>query len=127
MEQVVVFDAAEFKKLFPKLQNISDELLSSYFNSACLLCDNTPRSIITDLDERKTLLYLLTCHIATLKEEGSDTAVGVLTNATQGKVSISLMPFKNANWYNSTQCGMIYWNATAKYRIGVRYYGWRQC
>lgn len=124
---VVTFDAAEFKNLYPQLGNVSDAVLTNDFNAACLLCDNTPNSPVTDLDERKTLLYLLTCHIATLQKEGADMLVGTITSAAEGKVNISLTPFKNANWYMTTQCGMMYWQATAKYRVGVRYIAFRPC
>lgn len=127
MNDVVVFDPAEFTTLYPQFASVSTTVLTNYFNAACLLCDNTANSMVTDLTERKTLLYLLTCHIATLKQLGTDMAVGILTNATEGKVNVSLTPFKNANWYMTTQCGMIYWQATAKYKVGMRYYAWRPC
>lgn len=118
---VVQFDPEEFKTLYPEFSNTSDGVLENYFNAACLLLNNTKNSLVTDLNERKTLLYLLVCHIATLKSAGNKT-VGILTGATEGKVSTSFTPLNNANWYQLTQCGNLYWNATAKYRRGIRYY-----
>ena len=128
MDNVVVFDANEFLALYPQFQNVfTPEQLGVFFNVACLLCDNTPNSKITDLTERKTLLYMLTCHIATLQQRGT-AMPGLITSATEGKVSVSLQTFtKDPNWYNQTQCGSMYWLATAKYRVGMRYVPWIPC
>lgn len=125
---VVVFDAEEFLALYPQFQNVfTPEQLGIFFNVACLLCDNTENSKISDLAERKTLLYMLVCHIATLQQRGTG-AVGLLTSATEGKVSVSLQAYtNNPNWYSQTQCGSMFWLATAKYRVGMRYIGWTPC
>ena len=83
---VVVFDADEFLSLYPQFQNVfTPEQLGIFFNAACLLLDNTENSKVTDLTERKTLLYMLVCHIATLQQRGTG-MVGLLTSATEGKV-----------------------------------------
>ena len=126
MNGVVIFDPAKFRELYPQFTSVSDTILTNYFNAATLLLDNTPKSLVTNLAERETLLYILTCHIATLKERG-DTLVGTITSAAEGKVNVSVTPFNNANWYQQTQCGSIYWAATAKYRLGVRYNAWHPC
>lgn len=123
---VVVFDPEEFKTLYSEFETVSDEKLELYFKAACLLLNNTAKSKVKDLTERKTLLYMLTCHIATLKANGN-TLVGTITSAAEGKVNVSLTPFNNANWYMTTQCGMMYWQATAKYRIGIRYNAYCHC
>ena len=80
-----------------------------------------------DLTERKTLLYMLVCHIATLQQRGTG-MVGLLTSATEGKVSVGLQAYtNNPNWYSQTQCGSMFWLATAKYRVGMRYIGYCKC
>lgn len=119
-DDVVVFDVDEFKTLYPQFANVDETILQNYFNAATLLLDNTDKSPVKDLAERKMLLYMLTCHIATLKGRG-DSIVGTITAATEGKVNVSVTPLVNANWYNQTVCGSMYWQATAKYRVGVRY------
>lgn len=119
-DDVVVFDVDEFKTLYPQFANVDETILQNYFNAATLLLDNTDKSPVKDLAERKMLLYMLTCHIATLKKRG-DTIVGTITAATEGKVNVSVTPLVNANWYTQTLCGSMYWQATAKYRLGVRY------
>lgn len=125
-DKVVVFDPQEFKTLYPEFAKTEDATLTLYFNAACLLLDNTEKSMVKDLAERKMLLYMLTCHIATLKANGN-TLVGTITSASEGKVSVSLTPFRNANWYMTTQCGAMYWQATAKYRVGIRYHAYCHC
>lgn len=122
-DDVVVFDVDEFKTLYPQFANVDETILQNYFNAATLLLDNTDKSPVKDLAERKMLLYMLTCHIATLKGRG-DSIVGTITAATEGKVNVSVTPLVNANWYNQTVCGSMYWQATAKYRVGVRYYAY---
>lgn len=119
-DDVVVFDVDEFKTLYPQFANVDETILQNYFNAATLLLDNTDKSHVKDLAERKMLLYMLTCHIAILKGRG-DSIVGTITAATEGKVNVSVTPLVNANWYNQTVCGSMYWQATAKYRVGVRY------
>lgn len=126
MDNVVVFDASEFKLLYPEFANVPDDTLKNYFNAATLLCDNTPQSLVTDIAERKILLYMLVCHIATLKERGN-AIVGTITSAAEGKVNVSVTPLVNANWYQSTACGALYWQATAKYRMGMRYNAYCPC
>ena len=119
-DKAVVFDPEKFKTLYPEFAETPDATLELFFKAACLLLDNTDKSAVTDLSERETLLYMLTCHIATLKANGN-TLVGTITSAAEGKVNVSLTPFNNANWYTTTQCGAMYWQATAKYRVGMRY------
>lgn len=119
-DNVVVFDVDEFKTLYPQFENVDEAILQNYFNAATLLLDNTDKSPVKDLAERKMLLYMLTCHIAILKKRG-DSIVGTITAATEGKVNVSVTPLVNMNWYTQTVCGSLYWQATAKYRVGVRY------
>ena len=101
----VVFNVEEFKTLYPQFANVNEA---------------------TDLAERKMLLYMLVCHIATLKKRG-DSIVGTITSAAEGKVNVSVTPLVNANWYTQTVCGAMYWQATAKYRVGVRYFAYCRC
>ena len=128
MVNVVVFDATEFLALYPQFNNVfTPEQLQQFFNVACMICNNTNNSKVTDLTERKTLLYMLVCHIATLMQRGTG-MVGIISSATEGKVSVGLQNIiNNPNWYNQTQCGSMYWLATAKYRVGMRYVRWFPC
>ena len=120
MKGVVDFDVNDFKLYHRGMEEVPKEELQALFKSACLLLNNTLNSIVTDLEERKLLLYLLVCHLYQLAERGGE-MVGQMTGASQGKVSISITGIANANWYQQTQCGALFWQATAKYRRGVRY------
>ena len=43
-------------------------------------------------------------------------------------VSVGLQALaNNAGWYGQTQCGNMYWIATAKYRVGMRYVPYVPC
>ena len=131
---IVIFDPEEFKKLYPQemevyyettdLAGVDDVVLENNFKIATLALNNSVNSAVKDLDERKTLLYLLTCHISELQQRGAF-VVGVLSGATQGKVSTSYTLPMSLNWYNQTQCGMLFWTLTAKYRAGGRYYAFK--
>ncbi len=118
----VVFDPLEFKVFYPQFEAVADERLTMFFTQACILLDNTDKSVVENLDERKILLYLLTCHIATLAERGGD-IVGALTSAGEGSVNVaySAPSAKNGAWYMQTQCGATYWQMTLPYRVGGLY------
>ena len=120
MNVVVEFDVEDFKKTHPEMNNVDDDIFTSLFGNACLLLDNTENSRVQDLNERKLLLYLLILHLYYLSERGGQ-AVGLMTGASEGNVSASFAGLNNANWYQQTQWGALYWQATAKYRRGVRY------
>lgn len=120
MTGVVVFDAAEFRELFPTI-HATDAQLGMFFRMATGFLSNTPCSIVKDLDERKDLLYLLTAHIATLNAnvESGNSAVGRVASASEGSVSISLdygTLGNNERWYLQTPFGANYWQMTKRYR-----------
>ena len=120
-ENIVVFDPQAFREIHPQFAGATDAALQNWFDMACLMLDNTPRSPVSDLNERRNLLNLLVCHIAALSKRG-DGIVGSLSSASQGKVSTSFAVPTNLNWYKQTTCGYMYYQATQKYRLGGRYY-----
>lgn len=120
MNDVVVFNPAEFRELYPKI-TATDAQLEDYFAMAETFLDNTPCSIITDLKARKRMLYLLVAHIATLTgmAEAGNNIVGRISSATEGSVSVSLdfgTMGNNERWYLQTPWGAMYWQLTKKYR-----------
>jgi len=126
---VVVFVPADFKIAFPEFATVPDARLTALFNMiGYTIIDNTDASIITDLDQRSSLMYLLLAHMLTLygwvSASGTVTpgtgAVGRVSSATEGTVSTSL-EYKAAAtageaWYNQTQYGAMYWVMTAPFR-----------
>ena len=131
---VVVFDADEFRAAYPQFSKLSDEQLGAAFDTACLVLDNSESSPVPydpdkGVKDRKTLLYMLVCHLATLALRGTG-AVGVLTSASEGSVStgFTLPPKLNdAGWYAQTQCGLAYWQAVRGYIVGGRYFAYSDC
>lgn len=120
----VVFDPAEFKEVYPQFVNIADTVCRFAFTEAELYLNNTDNSVVKNEEKRKLLLYMLTCHILTLKERGGDT-VGQLSSASEGSVSVSysVPSIAGAEWFSQTQCGLAFWQAIKPYTLGPRYYG----
>ncbi|KAG1241446.1 hypothetical protein G6F68_016718 [Rhizopus microsporus] len=90
---IVTFDPAEFKELYPSFASLTDAQLTQSFNLATLYLNNTECSKVPDVAQRKTLLYLLTAHIAKMAygEGGQSPSglVGRVSIATEGSVSVS--------------------------------------
>jgi hypothetical protein len=119
---IVTFDAAAFKVAYPAFVNVNDDLLQSCFDQAGLYLNNTDCSPVQDIATRTQLLWMLTAHIAYLRGALSPTGalvpVGRASNATEGSVSIGLeyaMP-GTAAWFNQTQWGAAFWQATLSLR-----------
>ncbi|MCF9034205.1 DUF4054 domain-containing protein [Acinetobacter nectaris] len=116
MGGVVLFNAEAFKLRYSEFNNISDELLQAYFDESTLILNNTIASPVSDLGQRKVLLWLLTAHHAALND--ADGMVGRLSSASQGPVSVSLAweSSKDSQWYDQTPYGAQYWINTAPFR-----------
>lgn len=121
---VVVFDPAEFKEVYPHFVNTADAVCRFAFAEAELYLNNTDASPVKNEEKRKLLLYMLTCHILTLKERGGD-VVGQLSSASEGSVSVSysVPSAPGAEWFSQTQCGLAFWQAIKPYTLRPRYYG----
>jgi hypothetical protein len=122
---IVTFDPAEFKELYPSFESLTDAQLNQSFGLATLYLDNTECSKVSDVAQRKILLYLLTAHIAKMAygEYGQKPSglVGRIGSATEGSVAVSAeynAPAGSAQWYLQTPYGASYWEATARYRVG---------
>lgn len=123
MSDVVVFDVAEFRALYPSIV-ATDQQLEDYFAMAETFLDNTRCSVVKDLAARKRMLYLLVAHIATITgmAEKGNPVVGRISSATEGSVSVSLdygTMGNNERWYLQTPWGAMYWQLTKKYRSAV--------
>ena len=129
---VVTFSYTDWVAAFPELAYITQPQAQGYFNRACMMCNNTPLSIIPTTDAggapyRENLLNLLTAHIGVLNapspvngQSPSPNVVGRLSDASEGSVSASFaysteVPGSMA-WYIQTRYGAEYWNATAPFR-----------
>lgn len=121
---IVIFDPVEFKELYPSFSSLTDPQLNNAFSLATMYLANTECSVVSDVAQRKTLLYLLTAHIAKMQygEYGQKPGglVGRISSATEGSVSVSAeyaAAAGSAQWYLQTSYGASYWEATARYRV----------
>jgi hypothetical protein len=121
---VVTFDPTAFIALYPAFAAVSVDTLTSYFTMAEAFVDNTPRSVVQNLDLRTTLLYLITAHIAFLfgrasSGDGSTAAVvGQMVSAGEGSVNASFAASanKNAAFWMQSQYGALYWQMILPFR-----------
>ena len=128
---VVVFNSADFQTQYPEFAGFETAQLQNCFNQATLFCNNTDASVVADITERTTLLYLLTAHLTKLtlgtndgtNSEKATGLVGRVEVAKEGSVHVraDMGPATASGaWYNQTQYGATYWAATVKYRT-MRY------
>ena len=123
----VVFDPNEFREINPQFADFSDAQLQFAFDVACLVVDNSERSVVPynppGVTTRKTILYLLVCHLCELKIRGGG-IVGTMTNAAEGSVSAGFAAPTNPNaqWFNQTQCGATAWQLLSGFMLGGRLY-----
>ena len=120
---VAVFDGAVFLARYPEFGAVPVLRLQSFFDEAGLYLDNTDNSPVSDVVRRRTLLNMLTAHIASLNgvlsETGENAPVGIVNSATEGSVSVSFESVfqpGTAGWYAQTQYGAAFWQATMNYR-----------
>jgi hypothetical protein len=122
----VTFDPEKFKQSYPQFKDVPDATLNGNFALAETALDNTDKSSVKDPKERETLLYLLVAHISQLYAVNGGGAVGAIASASQGKVSTSFALPGGMNWYKQSQWGYLFWQLTAKYRLGGRYFAYRR-
>lgn len=118
----VTFVPADFKIRYPEFSAVSDSYLQSCFNEATLYLSNDDCSVVQDLNVRKTLLWMLTAHIAftggALNPDKTPSPPGRLSSATEGSVSISTEYniSENAAWFAQSAYGAAFWQATLRFR-----------
>jgi hypothetical protein len=124
----VIFDPILFKSRYPVFQGISNNLLENNFGIAALLLDNSAYSRVKSPEERRTLLYLMTAHYTQLNNmTGTGGQIGNVASASQGSTSVSFSLPRDMNWFTQTQWGYLFWQLTAKYRLGGFYVKYRGC
>ncbi|MDU7377834.1 MAG: DUF4054 domain-containing protein [Enterobacteriaceae bacterium] len=125
---IVVFNSAEFLEIYPRFVGVlTPAQLTNAFDCSCLLLDNSDGSVVpydpdNGVNDRKTLLYALTCHLCEMALRAIGQA-GPMASAGEGSVNVSFAvpDITNGSWFKQTPCGQFYWQATRKYVIGGRY------
>jgi len=121
----VVFDPAAFKARYPEFAAVADATLTACFDEAGLYLSNSD-SPVSSLTRRAILLNMLVAHIGAvgglISADGQPRPVGRLASATEGSVSASFANAApgSAEWFQQTQYGAAFWQATSNLR-GFRY------
>lgn len=112
----VIFSPVLFREQFPAFQctpPVSDETLQMFFDTATLYINNCGygrRIGGLTIGQRTRCLYLMTAHLLAISRAAvNNDVVGVLTQATVDKVSVTLQPPPAPNaweyWLQSTPYG----------------------
>jgi hypothetical protein len=114
----VIFNPALFREQYPAFQctpPASDSVLQGYFDMATAYisnrnCRNYCYLGRMSLAQQTQALYLMTAHLGTIaRSVYNNDAIGVMTQATVDKVSVTLEPPPALNqwqyWLNSTPYG----------------------
>jgi len=127
----VVLNIAEFRGRFPLFtpEATPNGAIRQAFDSACLILPNGPGSAVPynppERNDRKVLLYALTCHLLTLAVRAGQGQAGPIASASEGSVSVSFavppLTGQAADWYQQTQCGQVFWQAIRPYLTGGLY------
>ena len=114
----MTFDIEKFRQIYPQLSEATDTQLQFAFDNACLI-SGLALSPSLSADDKQRLLFLLTCHLATLAQRGSAGGIG---SVTEGSVSVSYVQAPSTDneewWYNQTPCGAVYWQWLKSSRYG---------
>jgi len=122
----VIFNPAAFKARYPEFAAVPDLSIEGCFNEAGLYLSNGDNSKVSDLTRRATLLNMITAHIAfiggLLNADGMPRPVGRISQAAEGSVSAAFESNTpgSAAWFQQSQYGASYWQATSSLR-GFRY------
>ena len=122
----VAFDPTAFKARYPEFAAVPDATLTACFMEAGLYLSNADNSPVQNLTRRATLFNMLTAHVAylggLLSADGMPRPVGRVSQASEGSVSAAFEgpPPGSAQWFQQSQYGASFWQATSSLR-GFRY------
>lgn len=134
----ITFDYAAWAELFPQFDALSEnQVVNLVLPLATQYCRNDGGGPVTSAAIQTNLLNLMVAHICQILYGPNGTtpapAVGRISDATEGSVSVSLeFPTTPTNaWFVQTPFGAMFWQATAVYRTatyrpgncGLGYYG----
>lgn len=124
---IAVLDPAAFQAKYPAFSTLTQEQVTALFEVAVIFLRNDGTSPVRVVATQTNLLYMLTAHLAQLQYgadgKGSAGLVGRISSASEGSVSVGteFTGPPNAAWYNQTQYGATFWQATVAYRMVAGY------
>jgi len=119
---IVVFNYAQWLARYPEFTTVAQASVEACFPEACLYCNNTNASPVTDLSMRTMFLNMLTAHIVALNfglnGQSAPGVVGRISSAKEGSVSVSTEYKANeyAQWFLQTKYGASFWQASSQFR-----------
>lgn len=123
----IAFNYQAWVARFPEFADVAQPLVQEYFNEATIFHANDGSGPVGNPVIQTVLMNLATAHIcklnAPLRGEPSPDAVGRVSNASEGSVSVGLqmdLPPGSAQWWAQTKYGAAYWAAAAPFRM-MRY------
>jgi hypothetical protein len=119
----VVFVYTDWVAAYPEFSGVSGGAAELYFSDATLFLSNADNSIVQDIGQRTSLLYMLTAHIAYLRQQAAKGNAGIanpITDAQQGSVKVSAAAPEPGTpaWYQLSTYGQTFWRATVRFRSG---------
>lgn len=135
MADAVAFVFATWIGRYPEFVAVPEGAAQSYFEQAAIYWRNDGTSPATKAATQKTLMYLVTAHLAALYSQSqgapspgsaqdANSPIGRISSATQGSVTvqtdIGMTPTTSAQqaFFSQTKYGLQFWAATAQYRTG---------
>lgn len=121
-----VFDYGAWSARYPALAAVTPQATAQgMFDDAALTLLSNSDCIVPDVAKRLALYNMLVAHLATLDQRAqaagaSGGFVGSLKTATEGSVTVgaSDYPVGSGKWYEQTQPGAMFWQASLPYRQG---------
>lgn len=121
---IAVFTYAAWVLRYPEFTSVNSGLAQLYWNEAQAYVDNTPCSIIQDVNQRTTFLNMVTAHICALNAViggvSSSPLVGRISNATEGSVTVATqldVPQGTPQFWAQSKYGIAFWVASSSYRM----------
>ena len=126
---MVEFNPADFRAQRPQFASMTDAELGGLFEVACLHLDNSDASPVPydppGSVTRRTILFLIVCHLATLSQWAAEGQAGPIASAAEGSVSVSFGAVQSRpgdeSWWNQTPCGSSAWAYLSKLFLGGFY------
>ncbi len=127
MGVIVAFDYTSWAAMFPQFSALTEQQVEGLILPlAQQYHANDGSGPVLTASTQTNLLNLMVAHVAQLmfgpNGTGANGAVGRISNATEGSVSLQTeFPTEATNaWFLQTQWGAMYWQACAPYRT-MRY------
>jgi hypothetical protein len=128
---VAAFNAVAFRAQYTAFAtNPSDAVLQGWFDLAGeVYLRNDGSGPVRSVSAQTNLMYLLTAHLTQLFDgadgnaPGGSGLVGRISSATEGSVTVATEyeSTMNSQWFNQTEYGAAFWQATAAWRTFAAY------